>query len=134
MRHLRHSDDNAAEADGVSGKGIGGASETGRKDARKRFAAALIGLHERVARLSVAFGIMGDATAAGDVVQDAFIRAWDRLADLREPERFATWLCGIVRNLAVDYLRRRKPAETLGDHKSPHRREVDARDPLTELD
>jgi len=94
--------------------------------------AALIRLHERVA-LSVAFGVMGDATAAGDVVQDAFVRAWDRLNDLREPERFATWLCGIVRNLAVDYLRRRKPAESLGDHKSPVA-EKWTHDPLTELD
>jgi len=100
-----------------------------RKDAQAF--AALIRQHERVA-LSVAFGVMGDATAAGDVVQDAFIRAWDRLSDLREPERFATWLCGIVRNLSVDHLRRRKPAEALGSHKSPIA-EKWTHDPLTEL-
>jgi RNA polymerase sigma factor (sigma-70 family) len=101
-----------------------------RKDAQAF--AALIRQHERVA-LSVAFGVIGDANAAGDVVQDAFIRSWDRLSDLREPERFATWLCGIVRNLSVDYLRRRKPAERLGDHKSPVA-EKWTHDPLTELD
>lgn len=101
-----------------------------RKDAQAF--AALIRQHERVA-LSVAFGVIGDATAAGDVVQDAFIRAWDRLTDLREPERFGTWLCGIVRNLSVDHLRRRKPAETLGSHKSPIA-EKWTHDPLSELD
>jgi RNA polymerase sigma factor (sigma-70 family) len=75
--------------------------------------AALIRIYERVA-LSVGFGVLGDASAAGDVAQEAFIRAWERLSDLREPERFGTWLCGIVRNLAIDALRRRKPTEQLG--------------------
>lgn len=75
--------------------------------------AALIRQYERMA-LSVAYGVLGDATGAGDVVQDAFIRAWQRLEDLREPERFGTWICGIVRNLAIDALRRRKPTDLLG--------------------
>lgn len=75
--------------------------------------AALIRQFERMA-LSVAYGMLGDASAAGDVAQEAFIRAWERLDDLREPERFKTWLCGIVRNMAIDALRRRKPAEPLG--------------------
>jgi len=68
--------------------------------------AALIGSFERVA-LSVAFGVTGDAQSAGDVVQDAFLRAWQRIADLKEPERFGGWLCGIVRNLAIDAARAR---------------------------
>jgi RNA polymerase sigma-70 factor (ECF subfamily) len=81
--------------------------------ARRRDAQAfarLIGAYERVA-LSVAFGVLGDPSAAGDAVQESFIRAWERLSDLREPERFGTWLCGIVRNQALDALRRRKPSE-----------------------
>jgi len=74
--------------------------------------AALIRAYERVV-LSVAFGVLGDPAAAADLAQDAFIRAWERLDDLREPERFATWLCGIVRNLAIDCLRSRRPVEPL---------------------
>ena len=81
-----------------------------RKDASAF--AARIRAYERVA-LAVAFGVLGDSSAAGDVVQDAFVRAWERLADLREPERFGTWLCGIVRNLSVDALRRRRPTESI---------------------
>ena len=76
--------------------------------AQRRDAAAfaqLIGRHERAA-LSVAFGVLSDATACGDVVQEAFVRAWERLADLKEPGRFGPWLCGIVRNMAIDSLRR----------------------------
>jgi RNA polymerase sigma-70 factor (ECF subfamily) len=78
--------------------------------ARRKDAAAfeaLIRRYERVA-LSVAFGVLGDATGASDVVQDGFIRAWQRLADLKEPDRFGSWLCGIVRNLALDARRRNK--------------------------
>ena len=67
--------------------------------------ALLIDRHERAA-LSVAFGVVGDATAAGDAVQEGFVRAWERLGDLKEPARFGPWLCGIVRNLAIDQLRR----------------------------
>jgi RNA polymerase sigma-70 factor (ECF subfamily) len=74
-----------------------------RKDAAAF--ALLIERHERAA-LSVAFGVLTDSGAAGDAVQEGFVRAWERLADLKEPGRFGPWLCGIVRNLAIDQLRR----------------------------
>lgn len=67
--------------------------------------ARLIDRHERAA-LSVAFGVLGDSSSAGDAVQEGFVKAWERLADLKEPGRFGPWLCGIVRNLAIDQLRR----------------------------
>jgi RNA polymerase sigma-70 factor, ECF subfamily len=75
--------------------------------------ALLIRRYERVA-LSVAFSVLGNADSASDIVQDAFLRAWERIGDLKEPAHFATWLCGIARNLAIDTRRRGrfiKPAE-----------------------
>jgi RNA polymerase sigma-70 factor (ECF subfamily) len=75
--------------------------------------AQLLRIYQRMC-LSVAFKVLSDSSAANDVCQDAFIKAWQRLADLREPGHFGTWLCGIVRNLAVDLVRRRKRAESLG--------------------
>src|SRR5579871_3745811 len=78
--------------------------------------------------LSIAFKVLSDATAANDVCQDAFIKAWQRLSDLREPGHFGTWLCGIVRNLAVDRIRRRKRSESLGIESTP------LRDPRWTLD
>lgn len=94
--------------------------------------AALIRMYERMA-LSVAFGVLQDASSAADVVQEAFIRAWERLDDLREPERFGTWLCGIVRNLSLDVLRRRKPNEPWGaDQHAADQRWT--HNPLEELD
>jgi RNA polymerase sigma factor (sigma-70 family) len=74
----------------------------------------LIGRYERMA-LSVAFGVLGNGDAAGDVVQEAFLRAWQRLAELKEPARFGTWLCGVVRNLAIDTHRRARHSKNAVD-------------------
>lgn len=72
--------------------------------------ALLIRRYERTA-LAVAYSLLSDPHGAGDVVQDSFLRAWQRLRDLREPGKFGVWLCGIVRNRAIDF-RRRGPRET----------------------
>jgi RNA polymerase sigma factor (sigma-70 family) len=69
--------------------------------------AELVDVYERVA-LSIAYSAGGgDAGSASDVVQDAFLRAWQRIADLQDSAKFAPWLCGIVRNLAIDGARSR---------------------------
>jgi RNA polymerase sigma-70 factor (ECF subfamily) len=67
--------------------------------------AELIRRFERPA-LAIAFAVLADGEAAGDAVQDGFVRAWRKLAELRQPERFGAWLCGIVRNVARDEQRR----------------------------
>jgi RNA polymerase sigma factor (sigma-70 family) len=67
---------------------------------------ALVRHYERTA-LSVAYAACGDANLAGDIVQDAFLRAWRRIAELKDESKFAAWLCGIVRNAASDARRRR---------------------------
>ena len=91
----------------------------------------LIRRYERVA-LSVALAIAGDSATAGDVVQDAFVRAWERLHELREPARFAAWLCGIVRHLAIDVCRRRRAAEPLSESHRAADRQRWVRDPAGE--
>ena len=68
----------------------------------------LIALYEKTA-LSLAYSILGDAGLAGDVTQEAFLRAWQRLDELDEPQRFAAWLGRIVRNLALDARRSKRP-------------------------
>src|SRR5438552_748526 len=65
----------------------------------------LIRRFERTA-LAVAFACCGDAHLAGDLTQEAFLRAWKRLHELKDEHKFAAWLCGIVRNLAADARRR----------------------------
>lgn len=67
----------------------------------------LIVRHERMA-LGVAYGVLRDPQLAGDVVQEAFVKAWRRLSGLTSDASFPAWLCGIVRNLCVDQQRRKK--------------------------
>src|SRR5436190_5405616 len=61
-----------------------------------------------------AFAIVGDASRAEDVAQEAFVRAWKHAAiyDARRAS-VATWLLTITRNLAIDAVRveRVRPAE-----------------------
>lgn len=71
--------------------------------------AALVGRYERMA-LAVAYGTLGDPHAAADAVQDAVAKAWQKVADLKDPARFGTWLCGIVRNGSIDQRRRARLA------------------------
>ena len=71
---------------------------------------ALVNRFERTA-LAVAHACCSDSTLAGDVTQDAFLRAWQRLHELEDETKFGAWLCGIVRNLAID-AKRRGPRRT----------------------
>ena len=77
--------------------------------AAARAFAQLIARYEKIA-LALAYSTLGDASLAGDVTQDAFLRAWQRLDELQEPERFGAWLGRIVRNLALDARRSKRPA------------------------
>lgn len=70
--------------------------------------AALIRRTERTA-LAVAYAACGDAQAAADAVQEAFLKAWQKLRDLENADRFIPWLCGIVRNAVADQSRRLRP-------------------------
>jgi RNA polymerase sigma-70 factor (ECF subfamily) len=77
--------------------------------AQRRDAAAftrLIASHERAA-LAVAFGVLNDPVAAGDAVQEAFLKVWRCLPELKDPGRFSGWLAQVVRNAALDARRRR---------------------------
>ncbi|HSJ12764.1 MAG TPA: RNA polymerase sigma factor [Longimicrobiales bacterium] len=57
-----------------------------------------------------------------DLVQDAFVRAWVRLRQCRDPEHFRAWLFRLFRNLVLDYtrdIRRRElPLEAAGERAS----------------
>jgi RNA polymerase sigma-70 factor (ECF subfamily) len=65
----------------------------------------LVAAHQRSA-LAIAYAILGDAAAAGDVMQETFLRAWQKLRDLDDPDRFGAWIGRIARNLAHDHVRR----------------------------
>ncbi len=97
------------------------------------------------AALAVAYAVLRDADAAGDAVQEAFLRAWTELGRLQEAARFGGWLMQIVRNAALDLRRKRKAtvakfpdlaAETDGPsvHGEIRERDAEVKAALDELD
>ena len=57
-----------------------------------------------------AFSIMRNEDLAVDLSQNAWVKAWQRLAQFHGEASFPTWLNRIVTNLCLDELRRRKRA------------------------
>jgi len=68
---------------------------------------ALSALYRRNAgpAYSLALRLLGDADRAQDLVQDSFLRAFDRLDSYRGDAPFGAWLRRIVANLAMERLR-----------------------------
>lgn len=60
-----------------------------------------------------ALNVVGDPTAAEDVVQEAFLKAYRALPRFRWQAKFSTWLFRITRNCAIDALRRNALQERL---------------------
>ncbi len=65
---------------------------------------------------NVAYRILGDADAAADAVQDAFVSAYKAIARFRGGS-FKAWLLRIVTNACYDQLRvkQRRPTDSLDD-------------------
>ena len=67
----------------------------------------------------IAYGRVLDHGHAQDVTQDTFLRAYQRLGQLRHPDRFRTWLCRIALSVSLNSLRRRgKEAGLMGEDES----------------
>jgi RNA polymerase sigma factor (sigma-70 family) len=60
------------------------------------------------AMYNVALRIVNDDAEAEDVLQEAFLDAFGRIADFRQETTFGLWLKQIVINRAINYLRKRK--------------------------
>ncbi len=78
--------------------------------------ASLVARHER-AVWTTAWSILRDDHAAADAAQDAFLHAFQRLGDLRQPDQFGVWLVRIVRRESTRLARRRarQPTRSLDD-------------------
>jgi RNA polymerase sigma-70 factor, ECF subfamily len=56
----------------------------------------------------VIYPYAGREAAVEDLVQETFLRAYDRLSTFNPEYRFKTWLLAIANNLGIDTLRRRR--------------------------
>lgn len=82
--------------------------------ARKGDLAAFDELVRRYQRraTAVAYRLLTNRDDAMEVTQEAFLRAYDRLETLTEPERFGAWLLRILSNLALNRRRSRALRKT----------------------
>src|SRR6267154_1560189 len=92
------------------------ADETAREDADLARAAAsgdraaFAAIYDRYADRLYDFcvGMLRDRDAAADCVQDVFVAAATRLAQLREHDRLRSWLYAIARNEALSRIQQRR--------------------------
>jgi RNA polymerase sigma-70 factor (ECF subfamily) len=56
----------------------------------------------------LAFRILHDAGAAEDVCQSAFMAAWERRDEIRDPQALRSWLVSVIVNQSLQICRRRK--------------------------
>ena len=71
--------------------------------------AAFAELYDRRARLirAICFDATRDMQIASELTQDVFVRAFQKLGDLSDPQRFAPWLVGIARHACQEWRRGR---------------------------
>lgn len=65
-------------------------------------------MRHRGRAFALAYQYLRDREEAKDVVQDAFIKAYQNLGKFSVQRRFGPWLLTIVRNLSIDLIRKRK--------------------------
>ena len=60
-------------------------------------------------------GILGDPEDARDAMQDTFLKAFQHLDNFQGRSKFSTWLVSIATNTGLQWLRERKPLESLDE-------------------
>ncbi len=63
----------------------------------------------------VCLGVLGNVHDAEDAAQDAMIKGFEQIRQLRDSAQFGGWIVAIARNLSINLLRKRKVTnKTLG--------------------
>jgi len=73
---------------------------------------ALVRAYHRRA-IAVAYRLLGSRQDALDVAQEAFLKAYQSLATLKDHRRFGPWLMRIVSNLSLNFRRGRRSGATV---------------------
>jgi len=73
---------------------------------RTAFEELFVAYRERV--YGVVFGYVRDADDALDLTQDAFVKAFQKLASFKGESSFFTWITQIAIHLAIDHTRKKK--------------------------
>ncbi|HSU56909.1 MAG TPA: sigma-70 family RNA polymerase sigma factor [Candidatus Dormibacteraeota bacterium] len=100
----------AEESDSVSDAELACAAQRGDK----RAFVQIVVRHQAMV-CGIALGILGDFALSEDVGQEAFLTAWRKIHELREPDRLRAWLGQIARNAARGQVRARKRHDPLDE-------------------
>ncbi|MFQ5807327.1 MAG: RNA polymerase sigma factor [Phycisphaerae bacterium] len=84
-------------------------------------------LYDRRARLirAICYDATKDLHAAADLTQEVFLRAYQHLGRLHDPQRFAAWLVGIARQVCREWRRQRLREERKVAGFAAHQRMLD---------
>ncbi|HEX9053138.1 MAG TPA: RNA polymerase sigma factor [Anaeromyxobacter sp.] len=98
------------------------AADGARAGDPEAFRALVAETHAIVFRLAAA--LVSDRDEAADVTQEAYVRAWGRIDELRDGAAALGWLCRIARNVAHDrrrswWSRVRAPLDALSGEAAP---------------
>jgi RNA polymerase sigma factor (sigma-70 family) len=104
MKELPRENGNASDAELV---------QAARRGDKRAFV-EIVARHQAMV-CGIALGILGDFAASEDAGQEAFLTAWRKIHELREPERLRGWLGQIARNAALGYLRRKRGHDALDE-------------------
>ena len=74
------------------------------RDGNKEAFRWLVQQHQRLV-FSLALKMLADEEEAKDVVQETFIRVWQRIGDYNPQKSFTTWLYTIASRLCLDHLK-----------------------------
>ena len=75
--------------------------------------------HYSARLMGQAYLLAGDRAGAQDLVQESFLRAWQRWAELRDMDHPEAWLRRVMYNLAVSQWRRSRRIVPIGDPSEP---------------
>ena len=78
---------------------------------RERYAQLVERYRDRYARYATR--MLGSMDAAEDAVQDAYVRAYDQLAQCKDPDKFVGWFFLILRNRCFAERRRNRTSASL---------------------
>lgn len=70
----------------------------------------------------VSLGVLGNVHDAEDAAQDALIKGFEHLSQLRDGAQFGGWIVTIARNLSINLLRKRKQELVCDTHPAGNER------------
>jgi RNA polymerase sigma-70 factor (ECF subfamily) len=62
------------------------------------------------------YGLLGNREEARDATQDTFMKAFEYIEKFEGRSKFSTWLTSIAVNTGTEFLRKRRPMESLDEH------------------